>query len=167
MERYVDVDKAIESIRNGDGTPMQKLFAECCLLAVDAAEVAPVHHAYWKVVTVIKEDCACGSNRLMQYKVCSHCEQPMGVCGTDYCGHCGAIMDGFVLEGHSDPTGHDGPCGEPGMDAVTFAKREVAKIFEELDKLTYRYLNDADYAGGDLIYDIAELRKKYTEEKEL
>ena len=37
------------------------------------------------------------------------------------------------------------------------------EIFAEIEKFTYRYLNDADYSGGDLIYDIAELKKKYTE----
>ena len=37
------------------------------------------------------------------------------------------------------------------------------KIFAEVEKFTYRYLNDADYSGGDLIYDLAELKKKYTE----
>lgn len=48
------------------------------------------------------------------------------------------------------------------------AKIEVARnIFEEIEKFTYRYLNDVDYAGGDIIYDIAELKKKYTEEREL
>lgn len=41
---------------------------------------------------------------------------------------------------------------------------EVAReIFADIEKYTYRYLNDADYSGGDLIYDIAELKKKYTE----
>lgn len=38
---YIDVDKAIESIGNGDGTSMQKLFAECCVLAVPTADVVP------------------------------------------------------------------------------------------------------------------------------
>ena len=37
----------------------------------------------------------------------------------------------------------------------------VTEIFKEIDKLIYRYLNDADYAGGDLIYDIADLKNKY------
>lgn len=44
------------------------------------------------------------------------------------------------------------------------AERKVAReIFDEIEKLTYRYLNDADYSGGDMIYDIAELKKKRTE----
>jgi hypothetical protein len=42
------------------------------------------------------------------------------------------------------------------------AKSEVAKeIFKKIDKFSYRYLNDVDYSGGDLIYDITELKKKY------
>ena len=46
-------------------------------------------------------------------------------------------------------------------------KVEVAKeIFEELEKLTYRLLNDADYTMGDIVYDITELKNKYTGEKE-
>lgn len=48
-------------------------------------------------------------------------------------------------------------------DKLDESESKVAKnIFEEIDKFTYRYLNDADYAGGDLIYDIAELKKKYS-----
>lgn len=43
-------------------------------------------------------------------------------------------------------------------DVVT--ENKIKKIFEEIDKFTYRYLNDIDYAGGDLIYDIAELKNK-------
>ena len=44
---------------------------------------------------------------------------------------------------------------------------EVAReIFAEVDKLAYRYLNDADYSGGDLIYDLTELKKKYESEGE-
>lgn len=41
-------------------------------------------------------------------------------------------------------------------------KVEVAcEIFEELEKLTYRLLNDADYTMGDIVYDITELKNKY------
>ena len=40
-------------------------------------------------------------------------------------------------------------------------KDYAREIFEEIEKFTYRYLNDDDYSGGDLIYDIAELKKKY------
>ena len=39
--------------------------------------------------------------------------------------------------------------------------RTAKEIFEEIDKLTYRLLNDADYTMGDIVYDITELKKKY------
>lgn len=42
---------------------------------------------------------------------------------------------------------------------------EVAKeIFEEIEKLTYRLLNDKDYISGDLIWDIGELKLRYVGE---
>ena len=55
MPRYIDVDKAIESIRNGDGTPIQKLFAECCLLGVPAADVAPKSEVAREIFAEIEE----------------------------------------------------------------------------------------------------------------
>ena len=50
--------------------------------------------------------------------------------------------------------------------ADVISKNEIKKIFKELDKLTYRLLNDADYTMGDIVYDITELKNKYTGEKE-
>lgn len=38
----------------------------------------------------------------------------------------------------------------------------VWAIFDDIDKIAYRYLNDADYSGGDMIYDLNELKEKYT-----
>ena len=50
-------------------------------------------------------------------------------------------------------------------DKLEESESKVAeKIFEEIDKFIYRYLNDNDYSGGDLIYDINELKKKYLTE---
>lgn len=41
---------------------------------------------------------------------------------------------------------------------------EVAmEIFEEIYKLTYRLSNDEHYTIGDMIWDIDELKKKYTD----
>ena len=41
---------------------------------------------------------------------------------------------------------------------------EVAEeIFAEIDKLAYRFMNDKHYIFGDMVWDIAELKKKYTE----
>lgn len=47
-------------------------------------------------------------------------------------------------------------------DVIEMLENDVAaEIFKEIDKFTYRYLNDSDYSGGDMIYDIAELKEKY------
>lgn len=51
----------------------------------------------------------------------------------------------------------------PTTDVVP--RSEIKKIFKELDKLTYRLLNDADYTMGDIVYDITELKNKYIGEK--
>lgn len=41
---------------------------------------------------------------------------------------------------------------------------DVAReIFEEIEKLSYRFMNDKHYIFGDMVWDIAELKKKYTE----
>ena len=41
---------------------------------------------------------------------------------------------------------------------------EIAKeIFKEIYKLTYRLSNDEHYTVGDMIWDIDELKKKYTD----
>ena len=56
-------------------------------------------------------------------------------------------------------------CQAPTADVVP--KSEVAReIFDKVDEIGYRYLNDADYSGGDMIYDLNELKKKYMEGKE-
>ena len=45
-------------------------------------------------------------------------------------------------------------------------KTKVAReIFEEIEKLSHRFMNDKHYIFGDMVWDIAELKKKYTEEK--
>ncbi len=47
-------------------------------------------------------------------------------------------------------------------DVIEMLENDVAaEIFKEIDKFTYRYLNDADYSGGDMIYDITELKNKH------
>ena len=71
---------------------------ENCKQFKNKADVAEVKHAYWKTVTETKNNTVCGDGVQIQKKVCSNCEQPMGVCGNDYCGHCGAIMDAKLRE---------------------------------------------------------------------
>ena len=46
------------------------------------------------------------------------------------------------------------------------ASEVVWEIFDKVDEIAYRYLNDADYSGGDMVYDLYELKKKYTEDTE-
>lgn len=42
------------------------------------------------------------------------------------------------------------------------AKQEVAReIFAEIEKVANLLLNDIDYSGGDFVWDISELKKKY------
>lgn len=36
------------------------------------------------------------------------------------------------------------------------------EIFAEIDKLAYRFMNDVHYLFGDMVYDLAEIKKKYT-----
>ena len=41
---------------------------------------------------------------------------------------------------------------------------EIAwEIFDKIDEIAYHYLNNVNYSGGDMIYDLNELKKKYTE----
>ena len=58
--------------------------------------------------------------------------------------------------------------------AMIYAKRfynagyrkasEVAReIFEEIDRMIYKVLNDRHYIMGDMCWEVAELKKKYTE----
>ena len=43
---------------------------------------------------------------------------------------------------------------------------EVAEeIFEEIDRMIYKVLNDRHYIMGDMCYEVEELKKKYTQDK--
>ena len=54
--------------------------------------------------------------------------------------------------------------GEYWQGKFLNARSTVAsEVFEEIGKLTYRLLNDNHYIVGDMIWDIIELKKKYTE----
>jgi len=39
------------------------------------------------------------------------------------------------------------------------------EIFEEIDKITFKYLNDKEYSTGEMIYDFDNLKEKYMEGK--
>lgn len=40
----------------------------------------------------------------------------------------------------------------------------VRKIFEEMDNIIYNLMNSPFYSSGDAVYELTELKKKYTEE---
>ena len=59
-----------------------------------------------------------------------------------------------------------GQCYDKCDECRTKCANSVAKeIFEEIDRLIHKVLNDEHYIMGDMVYDIAELKKKYTEGK--
>lgn len=101
IARYYDIDKLKALIEAKADTLLEGkeafLYVSKWLDLLPHKDVAEVIHAYWKTVTEIKDNTVCGDGRQIQYKICSNCEQPMGVCGNDYCGHCGARMDGTEI----------------------------------------------------------------------
>ena len=50
---------------------------------------------------------------------------------------------------------------EKGYRKASDVARE---IFEEIDRMIYKVLNDRHYIMGDMCYEVAELKNKYTEE---
>lgn len=47
-------------------------------------------------------------------------------------------------------------------DGVLFAQSAVAKeIFEKIDIITMKYLNDKDYSAGELVYDLDSFKHEY------
>lgn len=53
------------------------------------------------------------------------------------------------------------------LKTIEKAKQEVAReIFKEIEKLAYRFMNDNHYIFPDMVWDIAELKKKYTESED-
>ena len=55
-------------------------------------------------------------------------------------------------------------CGRPlkhDLERLYVPRAEVEKIFAEIEKLSYRFMNDEHYIFGDMVWDIAELKKKY------
>jgi hypothetical protein len=53
---------------------------------------------------------------------------------------------------------------ERNVEERKIERKLVAReIFEEIEKLSHRFMNDKHYIFGDMVWDIAELKKKYTE----
>ena len=86
--RLIDADALSESIKSGSGTPMQKFFADVCVATAPTVDAAPVVHGQW--VHVPSSDMMTGK----AYK-CSECgKMRYGSFMPNYCGNCGARMDG-------------------------------------------------------------------------
>ena len=98
MPRYIDVNKikfSGEIFNDADGDVL--VYLSDVRKAIDqtpTADVVEVRHAYWKTVTEIRDNTVCGDGVKIQYRICSNCDAPMGLTGEDYCGCCGAKMDG-------------------------------------------------------------------------
>ena len=105
-------------------------------------------------------------------------EVERGENGIDHCPLCGAYIitaEGMERErlAHTLPGQHGDPKGEPGIPAnileIEHAKNEVAReIFEEIEELLSHHYTEWDfcYYDDELGEDFAELKKKYTEEKD-
>ena len=90
MSRYIDADK-IPYVISENGC-LDDFAYRYDINEVPTADVVEVRHGEWIVITE-ERDTIFGKAKL-QHKECSVCGYPMGVCGSIYCGNCGAKMDG-------------------------------------------------------------------------
>lgn len=93
--RLIDADVLSKSIKDGDGTPIQKFFADVCVAGAPTVDAAPVVHGRWlpehhkdkvsqtEYHSYIWYHCSECGRRLIGYR--DPREAP-------YC-HCGAKMD--------------------------------------------------------------------------
>lgn len=90
--RLIDADALSESIKGGDGTPMQKFFADVCLAGASTVDAEPVVHGRWLPVNghwgpkIVRRGYQCS--------LCGRIENQR----EPYC-HCGVKMD---LRGEND-----------------------------------------------------------------
>jgi hypothetical protein len=92
-KEYIERESALDYIDNGDGTPIQKLFAYLCVFSTPAADVAEVRHGEWLPdYETFVDEWEKESEPIQTGWVCSLCgrqefqQEP-------YC-NCGAQMDG-------------------------------------------------------------------------
>lgn len=72
----------------------------------------------------------------------------------------------FELENHTYMSQFQAEIASRMLYTLGYRKTsEVAReIFDEIDRMIYKVLNDRHYIMGDMCYEVAELKKKYTEE---
>lgn len=95
MAEYIDREAAIKAIYESDPFGVHKYFGwraidiEEALRAIPAADVAPVRHGKWMPFH---------AEFAGDIQYCSVCE--IGFADrTSFCPHCGAVMDGWRVEG--------------------------------------------------------------------
>ena len=84
--RLIDADALSKSIKDGDGTPIQKFFADVCVAGAPTVDAAPVVHGKWIYGEDIDIQCSvCGADALT--------EGDYRQIKSRYCPNCGAKMD--------------------------------------------------------------------------
>lgn len=89
-EEYIKRESAIEAIENDCSELVYYTKEEAirCVKAIPAADVAEVRHGRWKSTGVLVD--------LMNFEYfyrCTACGRRGGDTKTNYCPHCGALMD--------------------------------------------------------------------------
>lgn len=85
------------------------------------------------------------------------------------CAYCeaSAVYDAGWRKESKNFIGTDEVLRSIGYRPTEEVRKETAKeIFEKIEKLTYRLLNDKDYVAGDLMCDIGELKLRYMGESD-
>ena len=154
MARYVDLDTAIENIRNGDGTPTQKIFAECCLLGITTADVAPkIEVAALKIELEAMRTTA-NAYKMHYEKAKSEVEELSG------------RYEDLKLKYADLAKDHDELLAWGGhiknTEKAEIKKAVAREIFEEIEKIINERLRQ-EITEWRFIVKIAELKKKYTE----
>ena len=89
-EEYINRESAIEAIENDCSELVYYTKEEAirCVKAIPAADVAEVRHGRWKSTGVLV-----GLMNFEYFYRCTACGRRGGDTKTNYCPHCGALMD--------------------------------------------------------------------------
>ena len=89
-EEYIKRESAIEAIENDCSELVYYTKEEAirCVKAIPAADVAEVRHGRWKSTGVLV-----GLMNFEYFYRCTACGRRGGDTKTNYCPHCGALMD--------------------------------------------------------------------------
>lgn len=140
---------------------------------VPTADVVEVRHGEWIVITE-ERDTIFGKAKL-QHKECSVCGYPMGVCGSIYCGNCGAKMDGERREENDNSSNERLIREKTALECIVSSARNqakadtVRKMQERLKAKTHNMYPSIDSyclsRKAVFITDIDQIVKEMLEEK--